>query len=161
MQELIDINAFIKKGKTRYLIHIVFICCLLVFTITGSILSLLFSNLDYLPNLLINIIVTVIVAIFSIFYFINIFPIVRHYYAFYKGMSVVNLEHRRSMKFYKEIEEKEINNVTYRVLQFVYYEGETEYNDNLYVLDNDVKFIEGRSYRLDTFHNVIIRYEVQ
>ena len=76
-------------------------------------------------------------------------------------MSVVNLEHRRSMKFYKEIEEKEINNVTYRVLQFVYYEGETEYNDNLYVLDNDVKFIEGRSYRLDTFHNVIIRYEVQ
>ena len=75
-------------------------------------------------------------------------------------MNEVTLEHRRRLVFFKEIDGKEIGKVNYRVLQFVYLEGETEYNENLYVLDSDVSFIEGQAYQLDTYHNVIIKYEV-
>ena len=159
MTELIDIQNFKKKGKTRYLLNIILISCLLVVTITGAVLSLLFSTLDYIPNLVINIVICALVAVFTIFYFFNIFPIVKHYYAFYKGMSDINLEHRRRMVFYKEIGTKTMDNVKYRVLQFLYSEGENEYNENLYVLDSDSSFEENKAYKIVSYHNVIIRFE--
>ena len=160
MKELIDINEFKKKAKTRYVLHIVFISCLLVLTITGSILSLLLSNLDYTLNLILNIVITVLVALFTIFYFLNIFPIVRHYYSYYENMSSVSLEHRRRVVFLGEIENKDIGTVTYRVVQFTYFEGEKEYNENLFLLDTGINFVHGQAYKLDTYHNVIIAYEV-
>ena len=159
MKELIDINEFKKKAKTRYVLHIVFISSLLVLTITGSILSLFLSNLDYTLNLILNIVITVLVALFTIFYFLNIFPMVKHYYSYYKNMSVVNLEHRRRVIFLKEINNKDIDNVTYRVAQFTYSEGEKEYNENLFLLDTDIKFVGGKVYKLDTYHNVIVAFE--
>ena len=160
MKELIDINDFKKKAKTRYVTHIVFICCLLVLTITGSLLSLFLSNLDYTLNLVLNIVITVLVALFTIFYFFNIFPIVRHYYSFYKTMSGARLEPRRRLVYLKEIEKKNVDNVIYRVVQFTYKEGEYEYNENLFLLDTDYQFSDGQAYRIDTYHNVIVAYEV-
>lgn len=74
-------------------------------------------------------------------------------------MSSANLDHRRRMVFLKENGEKLIDNVSYRVVQFLYKEGENEYNDNLYLLDNDASFIEGKAYKLDTYHNVIVGYQ--
>lgn len=159
MQELIDINEFKKKAKTRYVLHIVFISCLLVLTITGSILSLLLSNLDYTLNLVLNIVITILVALFTIFYFLNIFPIARHYYSYYSNMSAVSLEHRRRVVFLGEIQSRDIGNVTYRVVQFAYNEGEKEYNENLFLLDTDIKFVNGQAYKLNTYHNVIVSYE--
>ena len=160
MKELIDINVFKKKAKTRYVLHIVFICCLLVLTITGSILSLLLSNLDYTLNLVLNIVVTVLVALLVLFYFFNIFPIVKHYYSYFKNMSTVSLEHRRRVVFSQEIESKDIDNVTYRVVQFTYMEGEKEYNENLFLLDTSIDFVKGQAYKVDSYHNVIVAFEV-
>lgn len=159
MIKLISIEEFKKKAKTRYILNIVLISLLLIFSITGTVLSLLFSTLDYMPNLIINIAVSVVVVLFLIFYFYNIFPIVKHYYSYYKNLNNVSLETRRRMVYLKEIDKKEINCVTYRVMQFIYYEGETSFNEDLYVLDSDVEFVHGKPYKLDTYQNVIISYE--
>ena len=75
-------------------------------------------------------------------------------------MSSVSLEHRRRVVFLGEIENKDIGNVTYRVVQFTYFEGEKEYNENLFLLDTGINFVHGQAYKLDTYHNVIIAYEV-
>ena len=155
-----NINEFKKKAKTRYVLHIIFISLIIAGTITGAVFSLLFSPLNYTLNLILNIVITVLVAIFTIFYFINIFPLVKHYYSYYKNMSDVSLEHRRRMVFYKEVDSKNISNVPYRVLQFTYSEGEREFNDNIFLLDENASFEEGKSYRLDTYQNVIVGYEV-
>ena len=74
-------------------------------------------------------------------------------------MSEVSLEHRRRLVFYQEIENKTIDNVSYRVVQFTYNEGEKEYNENLFLLDTGINFVSGQAYKLDTYHNVIIAYE--
>ena len=71
----------------------------------------------------------------------------------------MNLEHRRRLIYLKEINEKEIDNTKYRVLLFKYNEGEKEYKENLYVLDNNVTFNENQEYKIVTYHNVIIRFE--
>ena len=75
-------------------------------------------------------------------------------------MSGVSVDHRRRMVYLKEVDNKIIDNVTYRVVQFVYNEGETEYNENLFLLDTDMNFTEGQAYKLATYQNVIISYEV-
>lgn len=160
MIELIDIKTFKKKAKKRYVLHIIFISCLLALSITGSLLALFFSNLDYIWNLVLSISVTVIVILFSIFYFLNIFPIVKHYYSYYKNLNEVGLDNRRRLVFLKEEERRDISNVSYRVLQFTYSEGEKEFNDSLFLLDNQTTFTPGKAYKLKTYQNVIVSYEV-
>ena len=159
MVELISINEFKKNAKTRYVLHLIFIVALLALTLAGSICSLIFSKLNYNLNLILNIVVGVVVVIFSLFYFMNIFPIVRHYYSFYKGLNEVNLEHRRRLIYLNECDNKEIDNTKYRVLLFKYTEGENEYKENLYVLDNDIQLNKNKEYKVITYHNVIIRFE--
>ena len=157
--ELININEFKKKAKIRYILHLVFVSLLLAGTITGLILSLLLSTLDYQINMIINIVVSVVVAILAIFYFTNIFPIISHYYKFYKNMNEVGLDHRRRRVFVEELEPKNIQSVKYRVLLFTYKEGETEYKENIYVLDNNTEFQKGVAYKLASYHNVIVKCE--
>ena len=159
MIELISINEFKKNAKTRYVLHLIFIVALLALTLAGSICSLIFSKLNYNLNLILNIVVGVVVVIFALFYFMNIFPIVRHYYSFYKGLNEVNLEHRRRLIYLNECDNKEIDNTKYRVLLFKYTEGENEYKENLYVLDNDIQLNKNKEYKVITYHNVIIRFE--
>ena len=157
--ELININEFKKKAKIRYILNLVLVLLLLVGVVTGLVLSLVLSSLDYQANMIINIAVSVLVALVAIFYFANIFPVISHYYKFYKNMNEVGLDHRRSRTYVGELENKNIQYVRYRVLLFSYKEGETEYKENLYVLDNDISFVEGNNYKIATYRNVIVKSE--
>lgn len=159
MKQLIDINDGKKKAKTRFIIHLVLVITFTVGIIAGSLLLLFLSTLDYIPNLIITIIIDALLIIFLLFYFFNIFPVVLYYHKLFKGMNDVSLEHRRHMVFIEEKENKVIDNVKFRVLDFAYKEGESEYQEHLYVLDSDATFTPQESYRLDTYQNIIVRFE--
>ena len=157
--DLIDINKFKKKAKIRYILNLVLVLLLLAGAGTGLVLSLLFSTLDYQVNMIINIVVSVLVTLAAIFYFANVFPVISHYYKFYKNMNEIGLDHRRVRTYVGELESKNIQYVKYRVLLFSYIEGEREYKENLYVLDNDIEFVEGNDYKISTYRNVIVKSE--
>ena len=159
MKEILNINEGKRKAKTRYIVHLILVITLTVGIITGSVLSLVFSSLQYIPNLIINIVADILLVIFLLFYFFNIFPVVSYYHRFYKGLNALSLEHRRKMTFVEEKERKDINNVQFRVLDFSYKEGENEYQEFLYVLDSDVVFEESKSYTIDTHQNIIVRFK--
>ena len=160
MVNLIDINKEKKKSKTRYILNVVFISLLLLMTIAGAILLILLSPLDYLPNLIIDIVLTCVVIVFTIYYFLNIFPIVRHYYMFYKNMNEISLERRRRVTFNNKEEITTKENVKYQSLKFFYQEQQKNYTEYLYLLDSDCPFVSGQAYKVVTYQNVIIRYEV-
>lgn len=159
MTEIINAKKGKKKSTARFVVHIVVISLLTASVITGSVLSLLYSTLDYIPNLIINIVVDVLYFTFLVFYFFTFFPIVKYYYKLFKGMNDFTLERRRKMTFVEEKEEKTISNVRFRVFSFSYKEGETIYLENLYVLDNDVVFEANKDYSLQTYQNIIVRYQ--
>ncbi len=159
MTRIIDIDGGKKKANTRYVLNIILVVVLSIGIITGSILSLFFSKLDYIPNLIINTVVDILLVIFLVFYFFNIFPVVSYYHKLFKGMNSVALDHRRKMTFVEERETKTLNNVDLRVLLFSYKEGETVYEEHLFVLDSGVQFEPSKSYKLDTYQNIIVGYE--
>ena len=159
MKNIIDIDGGRRKSKARYVIHLILVIVLTAGIIAGSLLLLFLSNLDYIPNLVINIVVDSLFAIFLVFYFINIFPVVSYYHRLYKGMSSFTIEHRRKMQFIEEKETKIINNVNFRVLTFSYKEGEKDFQEHLYVLDSKEAFEASKCYRLDTYQNIIVRYQ--
>lgn len=74
-------------------------------------------------------------------------------------MNQIAFEHRRRLKYEEEKDNRINENVRYRTLNFTYKEGENIYNENLYVLDNDVEFIKDKYYSLFTYQNIIISYE--
>ena len=159
MKNVIDIDGGKKKSKARFVIHLTLVILLTIGVIAGSLSLLFLSTLDYIPNLIINIVVDVLLALFLVFYFLNIFPLVSYYHRLYKGMTSLSIEHRRKMRFVKEDDNKIINNVNFRVLTFSYKEGETEYEEHLFVLDSDVQFDASVAYKLDTYQNIIVRYQ--
>lgn len=159
MTELVDINVFKKKAKTRYVLNIVIYALIMTLVVAGAVLLLLLSPLDYYLNMIFDIILCSLTAVGSIFYFFNIFPLIHHYYAYYRDMNELALENRINMVFVEEQGTKTINNVKYRNLLFAYHEKQETYLENVYVLDNDVTFIAEHRYKLKTYHNVIIKYE--
>ena len=159
MKNVLDINEGKRKAKARFILHIIFVVLLTAGVIAGSLTSLLLSTLDYIPNLIINIVMDALLAIFLIFYFLNIFPVVSYYHRFYNGMSNLTLEHRRKMTFVEEQGKKTINNVDFQILLFSFKEGENEYQEHLYTLDSNVKFEKSASYVIDTYQNVIVRFQ--
>lgn len=154
--ELLDIKKNKKRSKRRYVLHIALLSSLSLLVIVGSVLSLIFSSLDYQVNLLLNIIIDSLYVVFMVFYFLNIFPMVKRYYRIYKGMNGVSMEHRRKMTFIEQRENKTMDNIIFKVMNFSYQEGENVYQENLYILDNDVPFEKGKSYALDIYQNIIV-----
>ena len=159
MKQIIDIDGGRKKANTRFVLHIILVVVLTAGILAGSLCLLFLSSLDYLPNLIINIVLDVLLVVFLLFYFLNVFPVVNYYHRLYKGMNSISLEHRRKVTFVEEKEIKTLYNVDFRVLLFSYREGETIYEEHLYVLDSDVKFDTSKSYKIDTYQNIIVRYE--
>ena len=159
MNDVINVEIEKKKAKTRFICNVVLVIMLSLGVIAASLVLLFCSTLDYIPNLIINIVLDVLFALFLVFYFLTIFPVVSYYHRFYKGLNPLALEHRRRMSFVEEKEMRTLNNVNYRVLIFSYKEGENEYQEHLYVLDSDVSFETNASYTLDTYQNVIVRYK--
>ena len=159
MTSLVDVKEIRKKSKVRFFLHLFGVIILTLGVIAGSLLLLLLSNLDYIPNLIITIVLDATYFSFLVFYFFTIFPIVKHYYKVFGKMNQIAFEHRRRLKFEEEKENRINDNVRYRTLNFTYKEGENIYNENLYVLDNNVEFIKDKYYSLFTYRNIIISYE--
>ena len=161
MVQLLDIKEFKKKAKTRFILNIIFVVLFLLIAIAGIVLLLLLSNIDYIINLISSITIGILAFVATIFYFLNIFPLVSHYYLFYKNMGELALERRLLLEFDSEAEMKTIGKVRYRNLLFIHKEGQKTYLENLYILDNqDVSFNKGTKIKALTYHNVIVRYEV-
>lgn len=159
MTKLIDVEIYKKRSKKRFVINLIGIILTSVLIIAGVVLLLIFSTLEYIPNLIISIVLLVLYVLFIVFYFLNIFPLINHYYKTFKNANNFSLENRRRMVFVKEIDNKDINNVRFRVLQFSYNEGEKTYIDNLFLLDSIEEFELNKEYRLLTYKNIICEYE--
>ena len=157
---LIDIEDGKKKATRRYILNIIFVIFVSLIAIAGIVLFLILSPHRYMLFAVIDIIIAALTICFLIFYFVNVFPLIRYYYTFYKGMNNVSLERPRYLTFVKEKERKDIGKVSHRTLEFSYSEGNKTYKENIYILDNDeITFKEDDVYKITTYHNVLVRYE--
>ena len=159
MTALIDTKQLRKKSRVRFFLHLFGVIILTLGVITGSLLLLLLSNLDYIPNLVITIVLDAVYFSFLVFYFFTIFPVVKHYYKVFGKMNQVSYEHRRRLEFVEERDPRINSNVFFRTLNFTYKEGENDYQENLYVLDNNIELVKGKYYSLFTYQNIIISLE--
>ena len=158
---VIDVNKENKKAKNRFIVNLVLIIALIVGYIAASILIFILSNNDYLVPLVIDIILSALALSFIVFYFLNIFPIVKHYYRFYHSLSNSTNTKKRILTYEKEDENKYRDGVKYRQFVFSYEESGKKFFDRIQVLDADDLVLEaGQAYKIYTFQNVLLAYEV-
>ena len=159
MISLIDVKELRKKSRVRFFLHVFSIIILTIAVVTGSVLLLLFSSLDYIPNMVACIAIDVTYFCFLVFYFYTIFPIVKHYYRVFGKMNQVSFEHRRRLTFIEEKDNRVTDNVKFRTMNFMYKEGENIYQESLYVIDNDIQFEADKDYSIYTYQNIIVSFE--
>ena len=160
MIKAIDSFNEIKKAKRRYTFGIIFITLLITILVAGAVLLLILSPKNYVPMMIIDIIATAIGLSVIIFFFVNVFPVLRHYYKFYKAMENGTMKKKKIVVFDHEDEQKERDGVIYRQLIFSYVESGETYYDRIFVLDNDsLSFEKGQRVKISTFQNVLCEYE--
>ena len=160
MIKVIDSLKEIKKAKKRYTFGIIFIALFITLLIAGAVLLLVLSPRNYIPMMIIDIVVTAIGLSVIIFFFINIFPVLRHYYKFYKALEDGTMKKKKIVVFDHEEQQKEKEGVMYRQLIFSYDEAGETYYDRVFVLDNDsLNFEKGQRIKIATFQNVLCEYE--
>lgn len=160
MIEVVNTKEQIAKAKRRYVLNILLIVLFVLAYSTGSIVLLVTSSLKYTLPMVIDIVISVICVSFLIFYFLNIFPIVRHYFKFYRALERGTLERRRYVTFEKEVETKTKDGVVYRQFMFSFEEQQKKFYERIYVLDNPgLNFKEGQLIKAVTFQNVLLKYE--
>lgn len=157
------INSFeeSKKAKTRYILGLVFISLFIALLVAGAVLLLILSPKNYTLMMIIDIVVTAIGLSVVIFFFINVFPVLRHYFKFYSALENGTMKKKKTVVFDHEDERKEKEGVIYRQLIFSYVEAGETYFDRVFVLDNDsLNFEKGKRIKIATFQNVLCEYEV-
>lgn len=160
MIDIINVEIESKKAKRRYVLNILLVVLFLLVYISGSIALLISSGLKYKPQMIIDILISMVCIPLLIFYFINLFPIVRHYYKFYRSLTLGTLERRRYVRFEEEVESKTKDGVIYRQLMFSFEEQQKKFYERLYVLDNpSITFERGQLIKVVVFQNVMLKYE--
>lgn len=160
MVKVIDTPVEIEKAKKRYAFGIVFISLFIAFTIAGAVLLLILSPKHYTLMMILDIVFTTICLSVILFFFINLFPVLRHYYKFYVAMERCTMKRRKVVSFEREDERKVKDGVIYRQLIFSFKEAGETYHDRVMVLDNDsLSFTEGQVVKIATFQNVLLEYE--
>lgn len=160
--EVIDVTKSISQAKKRFVLNLIFIIAFIVCYVTGSVLLLLFSPHNYVVPFIIEVVMTTLCVGFIIFYFGNLFPVVKHYYSFYNALSKSTNIKKRVVMFEKEDEIKYRDGVKYRQFIFSYEESGKKFFDKVFVLDADELVLDsGVTYRITTFQNTLLNYEVQ
>lgn len=159
--EVIDTAKSIKQAKKRFILNLIFIISFIVIYVAASVLLLILSPNNYTVYMIINIVISTLCLGLIIFYFGNIFPVVKHYYSFYKSLATHTNTKKRIVTYEKEDEIKYRDGVKYRQFVFSYEEAGKKFFDRVLVLDNDSLVLDaGVAYKIYTYQNVMLTYEV-
>lgn len=159
MKEIFDSTAqyLESKKKLRQLIVYYFVFS---FVILGALLTFfLISNDNYLLPLIINIVLTIIFAWGSIYFFTNPFKILYSMNTFFRDLDysnylesvvvILSVQKRKAFKY---------------GLEFFVYEAlekseNTTHQRNLYVLELDENIVLNKTIKIKTIGNILVAYE--
>ena len=149
--------------RTRKIVGLLSLSFSLIFTlvIVADVLLVAFANEDYIVNLVIAILITIVFTWLSIFFFQNIYNDVFAEYLFYKGYES-GLKETAEVEFEKEMDETVM---TYRnglytyPVHVTYINGLSKVRKVICTVEKDLGFKEGDRLTITTYQRVIIKAE--
>ena len=159
MNYSVDVNNEYQKAKSIFFRYSLCFSLLLTAVIIGDVLLVLLAGEDYLVNLIISIIITIIFAWIAIYFFTNIYSEINARYRYFKGYES-GIQSTDEIIFIKKSDELSYINGVYAYPMAVRYISNLESQDKIiYTLDKDLDLAEGDKLTITTYQRILIKAE--
>lgn len=162
MNYQMDIGKEYKNAKQTMLITSLTFSLLFSIVIIADVLLVVLANDNYLVNLIISIVVTVLFTWFTIFFFYNIYNDALAKYLFFRGYES-GIKEVAEVEFDQEIDEPMIDNknplYAYPV-RITYIDGLNKIHKVIYTFEKDLGFKKGDKLKVVTYRRVIVKAEL-
>ena len=151
-------NEYQKVKSTFYRLSLLF-SFLLTAVIVADVLLVALANEDYLVNLIIAIIISVIFSWFTIYFITNIYSDINARYRYFKGYDS-GLHPIEEVVFLKKSDEPCYLNGLYVYPLIVRFVSNLSQQDKIiYTLNKDLDYLEGDKLTITTYQRVLIKAE--
>ena len=159
MNYSVDVSNEYQKAKSRLFRYSLAFSLLLTALIVGDILLVVLANEEYLVNLIISIIITVLFTWMAIYFFTNIYSELNARYRYYKGYDS-GIQSTDEIVIIKKSDELcYINGLYAYPLMVKYVSSLGEQDKIIYALDKDLDLAEGDKLTITTYQRILIKAE--
>ena len=159
MNYSVDVSNEYQKAKSRLFRYSLSFSLLLTALIVGDILLVVLANEEYLVNLIISIIITVLFTWMAIYFFTNIYSELNARYRYYKGYDS-GIQSTDEIVIIKKSDELcYINGLYAYPLMVKYVSSLGEQDKIIYALDKDLDLMEGDKLTITTYQRILIKAE--
>ena len=155
----VDVSNEYQKAKSIFFRYSLAFSLLLTAVIIGDVLLVALAKEDYLINLIISIIITVLFIWFAIYFFSNIYNEVNAKYRYFKGYDS-GIQSTDEVMFIKKSDELSYINGLYVYPIAVRFLSNLEEKDKIiYTLDKDLDLLAGDKLTITTYQRILIKAE--
>lgn len=159
MNYRVDVTNEYKLAKSSILRHSLLFSLLLTLVIVGDVLLVILAKEDYLINLIIAIVVTILFSWFAIYFFTNIYQDVNNKYRYYRGYES-GLKPTEEVEFLKKSDELCYINGLYVYPLYVRYAiGLSRQDKVIFTLDQNLDLEMGDKLTITTYQRILIEAE--
>ena len=159
MNYYVDVSNEYQKSKSTFFRYSLCFAILLTLVIVGDVLLLVLANEDYLVNLIISIIISILFIWIAIYFFTNIYNELNAKYRYFKGYES-GIQETNEVVFIKKSDELSYINGLYAYPVAVRYVSNLEDKDKIiYTLDKDLDLEAGDKLTITTYQRILIKVE--
>lgn len=156
---LVDVNYEYQSVKSKLIRLSLLFSLIFAGVLVADILLIAFSNENYLLNLIITVVISILFTWFAIFFFFNIYNKINARYRYFKGVSS-GLESIDEVEFLKKSDELCYVNGLYVYPLFVKYVSNLTSQDKIiYSLNNNWDLQTGDKLTIKTYQRIILEAE--
>ena len=159
MNYSVDVSNEYQKAKSRLFRYSLAFSLLLTALIVSDVLLVVLANEDYLVNLIISIIITILFTWMAIYFFSNIYSELNAKYRYYKGFDSGIQSTDEIVVLKKSDELCYINGLYAYPLMVKYVSTLGEQDKIIYALDKDLDLLEGDKLTITTYQRILIKAE--
>ena len=159
MNYVVDVSNEYQKSKSTFFRYSLGFSILLTLVIVGDVLLVVLTKEDYLVNLIISIIISILFIWIAIYFFTNIYNELNAKYRYFKGYSS-GIQETDEVVFIKKSDELSYINGLYAYPVAVRYTSNLENKDKIiYSLDKDLDLEAGDKVTITTYQRILIKAE--
>ena len=159
MDYVVDVSNEYQKSKSTFFRYSLGFSILLTLVIVGDVLLVVLAKEDYLVNLIISIIISILFIWIAIYFFTNIYKELNDRYRYFKGYSS-GIQETDEVVFIKKSDELSYINGLYAYPVAVRYTSNLENKDKIiYSLDKDLDLEAGDKVTITTYQRILIKAE--
>ena len=159
MNYLVNIQQEYQKARSVFLRWSLAFSGLFALVLVGDILLISLAGEYYTVNLIISVVISVIFAWISIFFFTNIYGDINNRYRYFKGYES-GLKENEEVEFIKKSDELCYINGLYVYPVYVRYAiGLNRIDKVIFAFKNDLDFEPGDSLSITTYQRILIKAE--